>query len=206
MPDAATLDMIYNGVYGGKTEGYFGKVDSKMRRCRRRAGWLTARSPRGRFLDIGCNGGFMTEAMCERGYETVGLDPDPVSIAYAREHYPKNAFVIATAESFEPDGAPFDVAYCSEVIEHSPDVNRFVSSIATLMAPGGTLFLTTPDISHWNRPRDLTKWDGFDPPAHRLYFSPANLARLLARHDLRVIRRRPAIKPGLKLLARKARP
>jgi 2-polyprenyl-3-methyl-5-hydroxy-6-metoxy-1,4-benzoquinol methylase len=204
MPDAATVDTIYNDAYGGATEGYFGKVDSKMRRCRRRAGWLAARSRRGRFLDVGCNGGFMTEAMRERGFEAAGLDPDPVSIAYARENFPENSFVVATAESFKPDSAPFDAVYCSEVIEHSADVNRFVAAIAAVMAPGAVLFLTTPDISHWRRPRELTAWDGFDPPSHCLYFNPRNLARLLARHGLAVVTRRLAFKPGIKLLVRKA--
>jgi SAM-dependent methyltransferase len=203
MPDTATVDSIYNDAYSGASEGYFGKVDSKMRRCRRRAGWLAARSQRGRFLDVGCNGGFMTEAMRERGFEALGLDPDPVSIAYAREHFPNNTFVVVTAESFEPDGVPFDAVYCSEVIEHSVDVNRFVAAIAAVMAPGAVLFLTTPDISHWRRPRELAAWDGFDPPSHCLYFNPRNLARLLARHDLEAVRRRVAFKPGIKLLVRK---
>ena len=98
----------------------------------------------------------------------------------------------------------FDVAYCSEVIEHVPNANRFVAAIAALMAPGGMLFLTTPDISHWRRPRDLAAWDVFVPPVHCLYFSPANLARLLGKHGLRIVHRRPAFKPGIKVLACKA--
>ena len=205
MPGAATVDTMYNDAYGGATEGYFGKVERKMWRCRRRAGWLAARSRRGRFLDVGCSGGFMTEAMRERDFETVGLDPDPISVAYAREHFPKNGFVVATAESFEPDGVPFDAVYCSEVIEHSADVNRFVGAIAGVMAPGAVLFLTTPNIDHWRRPRELTAWDGFAPPSHCLYFNPRNLARLLARHGLEVVTRRLAFKPGIKLLVRKAK-
>ncbi len=199
MPDAATVETICNDAYGGASEGCFGKVDPKMRRRRRRAGWLAARSPRGRFLDVGCNGGFMTEAMREKGFEALGLDPYPVSIAYAREHFPSNTFVVARAESLEPSDALFDAVYCSEVIEHSADVNRFVAAIAAVMAPGAALFLTTPDIGHWRRPRDLAAWDGFDPPSHCLYFNPRNLAR----HGLTVVRQRVAFKPGIKLLVRK---
>ncbi len=204
MPDAATISALYTDAYKEATEGYFAKVESRMRRCRGRARWLARRAPGRRFLDVGCNGGFMAEAMRERDFETLGIDPDPVSIAWAREHYPGNRFYITSAERFVPEGEPFDVVYCSEVIEHSADVNRFVSSIAALMAPGGVLFLTTPDISHWRRPRDLAEWDGFAPPSHCLYFSPSNLARLLSRHGLRIVHHRPAFKPGIKVLARKA--
>ena len=203
MPDARAIAALYTDAYRGATGGYFAKVDSKMRRSRRRARWLARRARGRRFLDVGCNGGFMVEAMRERGFEGHGIDPDPVSIAWAREHYPANDFHIAAAEHFALEGEPFDVVYCSEVIEHSPDINRFAAAIATLMTPGGVLFLTTPDIGHWRRPRNLTGWDGFDPPSHCIYFSRANLALLLAKHGLRVVHRRPAFKPGIKVLARK---
>ena len=203
MPDAATLKALYSDGYESTTKVYLTKVKSKMRRSRRRARWLARRAPGRRFLDVGCNGGFMAEAMREKGFESHGIDPDPVSITWARAHYPSNHFQMATAEHYSPKGAPFDVVYCSEVIEHSPDANRFLASIAALMAPGGMLFLTTPDISHWRRPRDITAWDAFVPPEHCLYFSPSNLARLLAKHGLRVVRRRLVLKPGIQFLARK---
>ena len=101
------------------------------------------------------------------------------------------------------ESGPFDIVYCSEVIEHCPDVNRFMASIVALMAPGGMLFLTTPDISHWRRPRDIAEWDAFVPPEHCLYFNPSNLALLLTKHDLHIVRRRLALKPGIKVLARR---
>ena len=203
MPDAAVVDALYTDAYGAAAEGYFAKVEAKMRRSRGLARWLARRVRGRRFLDVGCNGGFMAEAMRECGFESHGIDPDPVSIAWAREHYPGNTFHVAAAEGFAPEDAPYDLVYCSEVIEHSPDVNRFVAAIAALLAPGAALFLTTPDIGHWRRPRDITAWDAFCPPSHCLYFSPGNLARLLARHGLRIVHRRPAFKPGIKVLARK---
>ena len=97
----------------------------------------------------------------------------------------------------------FAAVYCSEVIEHAPDANRFVAAIAALMAPGAVLYLTTPDIRHWRRPKDIVRWDAFAPPSHCIYFSPRNLTRLLHQHGLAVFRRRLAFKPGIKLLARK---
>ncbi len=204
MPNAATVRAFYTDAYAAATAGYFVKVASKMRRCRRRARWLVRRASGRRFLDVGCNGGFMTEAMRELNFESHGVDLDPISIAWAREHYPGGHFHVGTAEAFVPANGPFDVVYCSEVIEHSPDVNRFVASLAALMAPGGILFLTTPDIGHWRRPRDLAAWDAFCPPVHCVYFNRATLARLLEKHGLRIVHRRPAFKPGIKVLARKA--
>ena len=203
MPQAATLEALYADGYEGTTSVYFTKVPSKLRRCRRRARWLSRRAPGRRFLDVGCNGGFMAQAMHERGFESHGIDPDPVSITWAQEHYPGIHFEEATAEHYPSEVAPFDVIYCSEVIEHAPDVNRFLASIVAFLAPGGMLFLTTPDISHWRRPRDITAWDAFIPPRHCLYFSPSNLALLLANHGLHIVRRRLVLKPGIQVLARR---
>jgi len=53
-----------------------------------------------RFLDVGCNGGFMVQAAVEAGFEAFGLDPDPVSIAYATAHYPAGHFTHAFLEDY----------------------------------------------------------------------------------------------------------
>ena len=210
MPSAEEIGGLYDDAYAGATEGYFAKVGAKMRRTRRRCRALARQAPRpsgeagrGRFLDVGCNGGFMVEAARELGFAATGLDPDPVSIDWARAHYPANRFVHGTIEDFDPGAERFAAVYCSEVIEHAPDANRFVAAIAAAMAPGAALYLTTPDIGHWRRPREVRRWDAFAPPGHCLYFNPTNLTRLLAKHGLEVFRRRLALKPGIKLLARK---
>ena len=79
-----------------------------------------------------------------------------------------------------------------------------VTAIAALMRPGSVLYLTTPDLGHWRRPRDIAVWDAFSPLSQCLYFSAGNLSCLLARHGVPVFRLRLAIKPGLKVLARKS--
>jgi hypothetical protein len=107
-------------------------------------------------------------------------------------------------EDFAKTSKGFNVVYCSEVIEHVTDLNAFVGAMAQLMNPGGVLYLTTPDISHWRRPKRLESWDGFGPPGHCVYFSPGNLTQLLANHGLKVFHRQFAWKPGIKLFARKS--
>ena len=208
LPDTALLDFMYRDTYAGATESYFGKVPQKMRRSRRRLAALARAVPGGRFLDVGCNGGFMAEAASARGFEAWGIDVDPLSIAYAREHFPRARFECATIEALldrhaAEIGTGFDLLYCSEVIEHVPEVDRFAASLARVLKPGGFLYVTTPDIGHWRRPRDLARWDGFSPPAHCLYFRPESLRRLLERHGLGLVRREPAFKPGIKMLCRK---
>lgn len=205
LPRPQEVAVIYHDQYDSSTTGYFAKVEKKMRRSRQRVAQLKRYVLGGRFLDIGCNGGFMVEAAREAGFETFGVELDPVSIEYARKHYPNSTYFLGRIEDFAKEKVGFDAVYCSEVIEHIPDLNSFVSAVARVMKPGAILYITTPDISHWRRPRNLESWDGFDPPAHCIYFSPANFKRLLAKHGLHVFRRQFAWKPGIKFFARKRR-
>ena len=110
---------------------------------------------------------------------------------------------VGLLEQVDFAGQQFDLIYCSEVIEHVADCQRFVEILASLMRPGALLYLTTPDMGHWRRPRDLDTWDAWCPPSHCLYFNPQNLAELLQQHGLRVERQRWAFKPGIKFYVRK---
>ena len=174
-----------------------------MRRSRQRAAKIKRYSPGGRFLDIGSSGGFMVEAAREAGFESFGVELDPAAVEYARSHYPKNTYFTGRIEDFVGTTAGFDAVYCSEVIEHVSDLNSFVAAIAALMKPGGIFYVTTPDISHWRRPKDLDAWDGFDPPSHCMYLTPSSLQRLLSKHGLDVFSKQFAWKPGIKVFARK---
>lgn len=206
-PAPEALEALYDDAYQGATEGYFRKVATKLRRSRHRIRQMIrvlGRTPQGgQFLDIGCNGGFLTEAAREAGFSATGLDPDGAAIRYARQHYPGNTFLHGYLETSGLLPDQFDAVYCSEVIEHSSDINRFAATLASVMKPGGLLYLTTPDISHWRRPRDITRWDAFCPPSHCLYFSPPNLTMLLDRNGLDIVWRPFRLKPGIKLMARK---
>jgi SAM-dependent methyltransferase len=196
---------LYRDPYQGATTSYFAKTDKKLQRSRNRIRSLIRYVPSGRFLDVGCSGGFMVEAAREAGFEAWGLDLDKYALFFAREHYPQNTYFFGTIEDFITGVLPgqFDLIYSSEVIEHVPDVRSFCKSISDILRPGGILFMTTPDISHWRRPKDVTKWDGFGPPAHCVYFTPTSLIRLLDVFKLILIRRRLAFKPGIKLICRK---
>jgi len=207
-PAPAARTALYTDAYAGASTSYFAKRERKLKRSRARVGLMLRQLGRGAdglaFLDVGANGGFMAEAARQAGFTVTGIEPDPVSVAYARHNFPGIDFVHGFLEQIDLAAAAFDLAYCSEVIEHSGDCNRFVAALARALKPGGLLYLTTPDISHWRRPRDLLRWDAFCPPAHCLYFSPSNLTLLLARHGLTVSRRQFAWKPGIKLFAVKS--
>jgi SAM-dependent methyltransferase len=214
LPDQSQLEASYTDAYQGASTGYFSKVKRKLQRSRGRVRDLARHlGPKAlgspvRFLDVGCNGGFMVQAAIEQGFDSYGLDADPVSIAYAKEHFTQGRFTHSFLEDYraraglEPDFT-FDAIYCSEVIEHAPDPIRFIEALGDLAAPGAGLYLTTPDLGHFMVPRDLRKWDAYCPPDHCIYFSRGSLSRLMARVGFVPIKFRWAFKPGIKVLARK---
>jgi SAM-dependent methyltransferase len=207
-PTPLELAESYADTYSGATQSYFTKVEKKLRRSRGRARDFAAAMPGGqaagrRFLDVGCSGGFMVEAAREAGFEAHGLEADGPALQFAQHHFPGNTWWHGLLGRVDLGDLRFDAVYCSEVIEHAPDCHGFVAELARLMKPGALLYLTTPDLGHWRRPRDVTRWDAYCPPSHCVYYSRPNLRRLLADHGLEVKRFRWAFKPGIKLFARK---
>ena len=100
-----------------------------------------------RILDIGCGGGLLAEPMAHLGGDVTGIDATPEAIAAATAHAQEGGLDIAyrccTAEELAAEGPCFDVIYASEVIEHVTDRRLFAASIASMLAPGGTVVITT---------------------------------------------------------------
>ena len=71
-----------------------------------------------------------------------------------------------------------------------------------LLSSDGIIFLTTPDIKHWRRPKELSSWDAYCPPDHCLYFDNKSIKILLNKFNLKIIKKFIAFKPGIKLLAK----
>lgn len=204
MPGNDTQHELYDDPYENATSGYYAKAEKKIKRSRRRAKMLSRYvHVRKRFLDIGASGGFMVEAMRELGYESHGVEPDSPGVEYARKTFPQNQYFNGLLEDVESQLEEYDAIYCSEVIEHVPDPRPFVAAIARHLKLGGVLNVTTPDISHWNKPRDIRQWEHFTPPSHCLYFSPYGLRMLLAANGIEVFRQRFNWKPGIQFYARK---
>jgi len=148
--------------------------------------WRRGRSAPMRYLDIGSNTGYNTEAARRLGCEAHGLETSAKAVAFAREEYPRCTFHNMEIGELAAQGVTFDLIYCSEVIEHVPEPHAFVAALARLSHPGTLLFLTTPDAGHWKVPEDLMSWKEVIPVEHLRLYDRANLKRLLAMHGFQV--------------------
>ena len=100
-----------------------------------------------RLLDIGCGGGILSEPMARLGFDVVGIDPSSTNVEVAKLHAAKTDLAIdyraTTAESLADAGEKFDVVLAMEVVEHVADLGAFIDSAASLVKPGGLLFVAT---------------------------------------------------------------
>jgi len=200
---AARAEIAGNAIGNSYIASYRAKLAQKMRRSRRRVRRLARRMPGPRLLDVGSNIGCLVEAGRRIGLDGVGVEINRTLIDFAREAYPACRFVAASLEEAPLEGEQFDGVYCSEVIEHVPEQDRFVAALAARLRPGGVLYLTTPHAREYFRGEQIRRPD-FGAPDHKLYHTHASLAALLRRHGFVNIRFLRTFGRGLKLYAFKS--
>jgi SAM-dependent methyltransferase len=99
----------------------------------------------GATADVGCGSGREVAWLAANGFPAVGYDPSGGLLAQARARYPDLVFHSAGLPAL--DGivaASFVNVLCETVIMHLPreDVAPSVRRLLTILAPGGTLYLS----------------------------------------------------------------
>jgi 2-polyprenyl-6-hydroxyphenyl methylase/3-demethylubiquinone-9 3-methyltransferase len=101
-----------------------------------------------RVLDVGCGAGLLSEALAREGAAVTALDLAPELIDVAKLHLLESGLKVdyrlqsVEALAAEMPGT-FDAITCMEMLEHVPDPAAVVRACATLLKPGGRLFLST---------------------------------------------------------------
>ncbi|QCO00338.1 class I SAM-dependent methyltransferase (plasmid) [Azospirillum argentinense] len=98
-----------------------------------------------RYLEIGCGFGFSLDfARSVFGWSVQGIDPG-FAANFGREmlDLPIASTYLRTPADAGPE--PFDLVLCSEVVEHVFEPLGFLEILRGVLAPGGTLLLTTPN-------------------------------------------------------------
>ncbi|WP_419420569.1 bifunctional 2-polyprenyl-6-hydroxyphenol methylase/3-demethylubiquinol 3-O-methyltransferase UbiG [Legionella sp. D16C41] len=97
------------------------------------------------FLDVGCGGGILSEALAEEGALVTGIDAGYEAIEIAKAHASINHLVInyvnTPIEDYE--ATCFDNITCMEMLEHVSEPELVIKHCTRLLKPGGLLFLST---------------------------------------------------------------
>jgi 2-polyprenyl-3-methyl-5-hydroxy-6-metoxy-1,4-benzoquinol methylase len=201
-PRPVYAEHVVNTYDEDYSAGYMSKAKKKVRRFTK---WVKRvqrfGKKSGRWLDVGCSAGFVLESAMKQGFDVYGIDVEAYGVEMARKRLSIATVYQGFLEDCELPENYFDVISVYEVIEHIPTVNEFVASLKRLLAPGGVIDISTPDVGHWRVPKDLKSWKPILPSEHLYNFDRYTLKKLLEKHGLKVVKQRFNLKPGLKFYA-----
>lgn len=147
-------------------------------------------------LDLGCGGGFMSEALAERGAHVIGVDPSGPAIAIARNHAEATGlsidYRVGAGESLPVAESSLDIVLCVDVLEHVRDLDAVIAEIRRVLKPGGLFLFDTINRNRLARLVIVTLGEtvlrllppGTHDPA--LFITPAELKTKLERQNFAV--------------------
>jgi len=97
-------------------------------------------------LDIGCGKGYGSFVLSKKAKETYALDLQKERVIYVHEKYgSKIVFLVADASFLPFKDKEFDIIASLQVIEHVPDLKKYLFEIHRILKEGGKFILTTPN-------------------------------------------------------------
>lgn len=142
-----------------------------------------------RVLEIGCAFGFALDfARHAFGWDVLGVDPSPLAKAGAEAlGFPVLPTYFDANLDVGPE--PFDLALCSEILEHVADPHPLLAAIRARLTPGGLLVLSTPNVAIVREETDFGALGrALSPGLHLILYDRHSLARVLERAGFADIR------------------
>lgn len=133
-----------------------------------------------RVLDAGCGEGYGTSLLSGQAACVVGVDLVPEVVVHARARYrdavtsDRVRFLRADLGDLPLEDASVDAVASLQVIEHLPDIRRYLGEIARVLTPGGRFFCATPNRLTFT-PDSVTPVN----PFHVREFAPDELVEAL---------------------------
>lgn len=130
-------------------------------------------------LDVGCGAGLLCEPLARMGADVTGVDAAAENVAVAAAHAQASGVAVdyRAGELGRLGLGRFDLVTCLEVIEHVADKPQFIAELASHLAPGGLMILSTPNRTVQSRlllvdgaealgmvPKGTHHWDDFITP------------------------------------------
>jgi len=109
--------------------------------------WIAARVAGLRVLDMACGEGYGSEVLARAAARVVGVDANPEAHQHARLRYsrPGLEFERGMVEGYGEPGS-FDAVVFLQTIEHVRDPEGVLAHFRRLLAPGGVVYVSTPNV------------------------------------------------------------
>ncbi|HWF72515.1 MAG TPA: class I SAM-dependent methyltransferase [Solirubrobacteraceae bacterium] len=111
--------------------------------------WIGARVAGQRVIDMAAGEGYGSEVLSRAAASVVGVDANPEAHEHARRRYVRQnlRFERALVETYGADQpASCDAVVFLQTIEHLLDPGAALQHFASLLAPGGVAYISTPNL------------------------------------------------------------
>jgi len=134
---------------------------------------------KGRYLDVGCNKGFLLSVALGRGWDVYGAEIVPeLTVPFGntykeyRDHIFSGRFC-DVRPNFENN--MFDLITAIDVVEHFEDPVADFAGIYEVLKPGGVFVVQTPEAACNEAKELMDKWGALKPLEHIHLFTSDNL-------------------------------
>lgn len=167
--------------------------DPRESRLRKAFAMLEREGTRGRLLDVAAGSGIAAEYLASQGWTVSALDLSKSLAAQIRARGIDDVRIhdLSRPPLPYPDGT-FQAVFAGEIIEHLVDTRTFLNEIARVLAPGGLVVITTPNLASFeNRIRLLfgmyPRWLEYElgDQGHVRAYTKRTLARQLRASGMR---------------------
>ncbi|MBX3191926.1 MAG: class I SAM-dependent methyltransferase [Labilithrix sp.] len=187
VPEGLVVDDAGASIYETETpiflqdgnEAYY-LDETNLASCREKVAFVASHLPAGkRLLDAGANFGHFLSVARDR-YEARGVEISKAAVAWSIDHFGVENHAASIYALPKELAGPYDAVTLWDVIEHVPRPAEALEALRRTLAPGGLLFLSTPDAGSKVARAMGARWHYLDPIQHIVLFDRKNLGRLVA--------------------------
>jgi len=149
-------------------------------------------------LECGCSTGFIARLIREGGSRIVGLEIDPEAAEQARRFCTEVLLVDLNHRDWSGKiEAQFDLVTFGDVLEHLLDPENSLRQARRVLAPGGRILISLPNIAHWTMRiklllgRFIYQPTGLLDYTHLRFFTVITARRMIEAAGYRIVRFHP---------------
>ena len=135
-----------------------------------------------KLLDIGCGTGDFLNACTKNGFQVNGVEPNQNAKNLALK---KNRDV-SIASSVYDVNQKFDVITMWHVLEHVPNLDKYVTYLISLLNDNGVLVIAVPNYKSYDANYYKAFWAAYDVPRHLWHFSKKSIKQLFDKVNMQV--------------------
>ena len=137
-------------------------------------------------LDLGAGTGDFLITAQNSGFRVTGIEPNAKARKLAEQ---KGVHLLESLK--EVSGQKFQAITLWHVLEHLPNLEEQITTLANLLEEDGVLIIAVPNFKSFDAKHYKSYWAAFDVPRHLWHFSRTSIAKLFAPHQLEVVKIKP---------------